>query len=341
MRRQRGFALLELAVAALIATLLVVWGADSLARRLDEARAQALAAWMLAVRGGVQTFLQRHAAVLADAGGVDALAAQGVANWHQPLLSELKTAGFLSPGFPERGPGGMRVAIRLLPGPQCPGDGCVVQALIHGTAALLDRRLERVDERMTALWLLASAGLGGTVDRREPAVVRGASFGFPNPPAPDMPALAVGTPAVAVTAGQAGDARFLRVGDDRDPDFQATASIRGDIRTEGSVVAQEYLVTGARHTARSFCIQEGAVSREAYRGLLVCQNGAWRSAGGRGGGGFSTNSVHGCAASGGMSTANPVTGSCTCPPGHAIVTISDSGATTAADGRTRGYLCVE
>lgn len=340
-RRQDGFALLELAVAALIATLLAVWGANTLARRLDEANAQSMAAWMLAVRSGAQAYMQRHGARMARASGSGDLASEGFQDWLRPSLPELKAAGLLPQGFPENGPGGMRAAIRLLPDQGCPGDECLLQALVHGAPAMLRRYAGQVDEHMTALWLLASGGFGGVVDRRRPDTIRGASFGFSNPPAPDMPALPEGTPVMAVMAGQAGDARFLRVGDERDPNFQGTATVRGNIRSEGSVAAGEYLFAGAQHAVRMPCGQEGAVAREAYRGLLVCQGGSWRSAGGRGGGGFSTNSLHGCATPGGLTTANPVTGACSCPPGHAMVTISDSGSAASPEGRTRGYLCVE
>jgi type II secretory pathway pseudopilin PulG len=342
MRRQNGFALLELVIVALIATLLMVWGANAWVRRLDEAHAHSMAAWMLSIREGAKAYLRRHGVSMAQAALSDAQAVPGFQDWLNPTIAELKTAGLLATAFPEGGPGGMRAAIRILPAESCPGPDCVLQGLIHGVPALLDTQSGRVDARKIALWLMASQGHGGVVSSRDPAMVRGAAFGFANPPAPGMPALPVGTPAVAVTAGESsGDAAFLRVRDDRDPDFQGSASVRGDIRSTGSVAAGEYVLVGGRHAVRSSCSEEGAVAREAYRGLLVCQSGLWRSAGGSGGGGFSTNTVHGCFASGGLSTANPVTGSCNCPPGFAVVGISDSGSTASPDGRTRGYLCVE
>ncbi|HEU0230576.1 MAG TPA: shufflon system plasmid conjugative transfer pilus tip adhesin PilV [Burkholderiaceae bacterium] len=342
MTRQRGFALLELVVAALITTLLAVWGANAWVHRLDEANAHAMAAWMLAAREGVQAYIHRHGISMAqmDAGGTESV--PGFQDWRTPTVPELKGAGLLADGFPEAGPGGLRVAVRILSGKNCPGSDCSLEALILGSPPLLDKRSGEVDEQKVALWLLASRGLGGVVNPRDPASVRGAAFGFANPPAAGMSMLPVGTPAMAITtAGSSDGAQFLRVRDDRDPDFQGTASVRGGIRSDGSVTAGEYVIVGARHTVRSSCGQEGAVARDAYRGLLICQSGLWRSAGGSGGGGFSTNTVYGCFTSSGLSTANPVTGSCNCPLGHAMVAISDSGSAASPDGRTRGYLCVE
>lgn len=342
MRRQNGFALLELVIAALIATLLTVWGANAWVRRLDEAHAHSMAAWMHSIRDGAQAYLRRHGASMAQAGLSDAQAIPGFHDWLNPTIAELKMAGLLATAFPEGGPGGMRAAIRILPGESCPGPDCQLQALIHGAPALLDRQSGQVDAQKVALWLMASQGHGGVVSSRDPAMVRGVAFGFVNPPASGMPALPAGTPAMAVTAGgSSGDTAFLRVRDNRDPDFQGPASVQGDIRSGASLVAGEYVFVGGRHIVRSPCSEEGAVAREAYRGLLVCQSGLWRSAGGSGGGGFSTNTVHGCFASGGLSTANPVTGTCNCPPGFAVVGISDSGSAASPDGRTRGYLCVE
>src|SRR3546814_6016603 len=71
-------------------------------------------------------------------------------------------------------------------------------------------------------------------------------FGFPNPPDAGIPALPVGTIAMAVTAEQLEGSRFLRVRDDRDPAFQGSASVQGNIGTQKSLMAGEYLFLGGR-----------------------------------------------------------------------------------------------
>lgn len=339
MSGQRGFALLELIVAALIATLLAVWGAGTIAHRLADARAQAVAVWMLAVRDGVRAYILRHGGDMAQALDSDALATHGYHDWQKPTLAEMKAQGLLSQGFPEYGAGALPVAIQLLPGPGCPGAGCVVQALVHSARPMLHKPSGRVDEQLIAQWLLAAGGAGGVVSRREPAKVVGAAFGFPNPPVAGAPALPVGTIAMAVTAEQLAGAAFLRVRDDRNPDFQGSASVREDIDAGQSVSAGQYLYIESRHDILSPCQQEGAIATGNRRGLVVCQQGAWRSAGFHGGG-FSTNNLYGCQAANGSSTANPVTGGCSCPVGYAMVSISDSGDNAAPWGRTRGFLCL-
>src|SRR3546814_15784507 len=106
---------------------------------------------------------------------------------------------------------------------------------------------------------------------------------------------------MAVTAEQLEGSRFLRVRDDRDPDFHGSASVQGNIGTQKSLMAGEYLFLGGRHDILSLCDRDGAIARASHRGLLVCQNGVWGSAG-AGGGGFSTNSMPGCQAPNGSST---------------------------------------
>jgi hypothetical protein len=89
------------------------------------------------------------------------------------------------------------------------------------------------------------------------------------------------------------------------------------------------------------CSEDGAVARGHEGGLLICRDNAWRPASRSGGGGFSSNQFRGCETSGGTSTANPLTGLCTCPPGTAIVQISDSGPHPFPEGRTLGYICLD
>src|SRR5690554_257040 len=61
---QRGFILLELIVALLVATLLAAFAADRLAERGRETMVENHAAWMASLRQGVQRYIQSHAGVL-------------------------------------------------------------------------------------------------------------------------------------------------------------------------------------------------------------------------------------------------------------------------------------
>jgi hypothetical protein len=339
-QRQRGFFLFELIVVVLIATLLAVWSSDALVNRVNDSAAQASATWMLSVRKTAQAYIERYADTLKNAADPQALIHKGYADWSAPSLAELKADNLLSPGFPERGAGGLQVVVRILRSGICPDAACRLEALIHSAQAVTRRQTRYVDESMIAQWLIATQGWGGAVTRFRPDQVAGAAFALPNPPAADIGTLPVGTIAMAITPEQLALGDYLRVGDTRDPNFQNKATVGGDITARGSLLAQNYVHIGAQEQALTACGSTGAVARELYGGLLVCRGNKWRAAGPGGGGGFSINSIYGCRTSVGLSTANPATGLCTCPLDHEKVLISDSGPHDAPDGRTRGYLCV-
>ncbi|OWT65725.1 hypothetical protein CEY11_03055 [Candidimonas nitroreducens] len=338
--RQRGYVLLELMLAAVLALLLAVWGTHALALALDAAAAQSLAGWMLTVRQAAQAYIERYDGTLASATDPAALADRGYVDWAAPRLAELRADGLLSRGFPELGPLGMPVSLRILrSGTACPDAGdCRIEALVYSDRPLLRRG--GVDEHMLAHWLLGAQGWGGAVQARNAGQILGSAFGYDNPPAADMQPLPAGTLAMAVTAANLAHLAYLRVGDARDPDFQGQASVAGNLETRGSLRVRDYLTIEAQESADTVCSQAGAVAREYYGGLLVCRSGSWHRIGGSGGG-FSLNTLYGCRNSNGVSTANPMTDACSCPGGFAMVQVSDSGNQPAPSGRTTGYLCVE
>ncbi len=336
---QRGFVLLELIVAVLLATLLAVWGAQSLVNRLNDASAQAHAAWMLSLRQAVQGYIERHADALARADHQPALAAAGYADWARPGIAELKAGALLASGFPESAPAGGGATVRLLRHGACPGNDCRIEALIHGNAPFLHKTTGHVDEQKVAQWLMASQGWGGWVAATRPAVIGGAAFEYANPSWPGAP-LPPGTVALAVTGDQLRHLDFLRVGDARDPDFQGGATVQGSIETGADLRVQRYLYMGTPEQALASCVETGAISRSSDGGMLVCRDQRWRPMQ-RGSGGFSTHQWRGCQNTNGASTANPVTGACSCPLHSAMVQISDSGPQTYPEGRTLGFLCVD
>ncbi len=345
MRRQQGFAMLELVVAVLVATLLVVWGASALVHKINDAAAQSSAVWMLAVKKGAQAYLERHAAQLVLASDAGDMAGLGYVDWTRPSLAELKADQLLPPGFPEHGAAGLGAAVAVMRGGVCPGEDCRLDALVYSTRAFAHSALGVVDEQMVAQWLMASQGWGGSVKSSRPHEVGGAAFAFPNPPLSGMDRLPMGTVAMAVTSEQLRGLDFLRVRDQRDPQFQGEASVKGDIHAQASLTVQKHLFVEAQHYFMTSCSADGAIASEPGGGLLVCRNGRWRSAGRRGAGGYMVNSKHGCRDAEGKSTANPITGDCSCPVGSKDLGISDSGSDAGSDpampGRTRGYICIE
>lgn len=337
---QRGLGLLELMLAAIVATLLAAWGAGALMTRMDEAAAQSSAAWMLSVRQALHSYLERYGPLIAHAEDLAVLSARGYADWSSPQLHELKADALLSQGFPEAvSPGGGAV-LKVLRQGVCPGPACHVEGLVHSKRPFLQRSSGHVDDYMVAQWLMSSKGWGAAVNMRHPEWIQGPAFRFGNPSWAG-PALAPGSVAMAVTREHLREFEYLRVGDLRNPDFRADASIAGHVQVGADLSLDGYLRMEAGGVMHQACTQDGAFTRDAEKGLLMCRNGAWRAASRAGGGGFSINQFRGCANSSGMATANPLTGSCSCPPATYLVQISDSGPHDFPEGRTQGYLCVD
>jgi len=336
MRRQSGFALFEVLLAAAVALLVAIWASHAIANRVNDAVARQGAQWMLMVRGAVHAYLQDYVEALRHADSPGDLLLHGFQNWSAPTLAELKAAGLLDTGFPEYVRPLMGATIRVLRDGDCPGDHCRVGAIVHSRQALLKASGD-VNEHMMAQWLLAADGLGGMVHPSRPGVIGGQTFSLPNPPVGGAQ-LPTGTVAMMVSHDQVDQAAWLRVGDTRDPQFQADASVQGDISAGGTVSAGQYLELGAVEEWRWPCDTFGTVARNEQFGLLVCQGGLWQLAV-RQGGGYAINTRFGCYSPEGVSLKNPVTGSCSCPFGFTSVPISEGGDVTR--GMTHGFLCVQ
>lgn len=334
--RQQGFALVELAIALLIATLLAIWGSSQLVDRINDAAAQSAATWMSSVRMAAHAYLERNRSALQLAEAPGALAHLGYADWSRPGLPEFKAAGLLSAGFPEHGIRGLSAVVQVLRSGSCPGTACRLEALVHGQPPLPAVLSSSSGEQVVAQWLLAAQGQGGAVTASRPDRVGGAAFEFPNPAAPHLQALPPGTVAMAVTVEQLASADYLRVRDARDPLFQGDVTVGQDLRAQADVDVQGRLLIGAEAVDRGPCQAANQIARGQYGGLLVCRDQIWQSAGGRGGGGYSTNTKTGCA----PGTYNLVTGDCSCPAGYGAVRIAESGSIMAAEGLTRGYICI-
>lgn len=332
----RGFLLLEVAIALVLLTVLATAATDRIAQRLNQSAAETSAAWMLSIKNATSRYLDRYFFELGQAESPLALAAQGYSNWEQPSLAELKADGFLSDGFPERDTRLGVAHIQVIRQANCPGADCQMEALIYSQYPLKLRSQQSYSPQMVAYWLLASQGQGGHVKESTKGLISGTTFSYQNPPVSAMPELAVGTVALAVTVDELNNTRYLRQYDNRDPYFQGSATISGNITTQASLAVAGHLKLGAEQSINSYCNEEGLIAREQHSGLLVCRYGRWQSAGGRGGGGYSLSTVQGCM----PAARNPVTQACSCAAGFTPVLVSDNGANTPEIGRLRGYLCV-
>lgn len=337
--RQRGIVLLELFVAVLLAAMLAGWGTQALINKMNDASAQAHAAWMLSLRKAVLGYVESNAQLLVHAEHEAALIDVGYADWSRPSIAELKANGLLSSGFPESVRPGGGASVRLLRHGSCPGHDCRLEALMHSHQPFLKKYSGGIDEQMVAQWLMASQGWGGWVNGTRPSIIGGAAFEYVNPPWPGPP-LPAGTVVLALGSEHLLGLNFLRVRDVRDPDFQGSATVQGTIQTGADLRVQQYIYLNTPQQPGEPCDDDDAISRQAGVGLLICQDQLWRPLH-RSLGGFSTNQWKGCYNSLGTSTANPSTGTCSCPANTQAVQISDSGPHDYPEGRTLGFLCVD
>lgn len=337
MANQRGFALIELLFAAAVMLLIALWSTQSLMNRINDASAQQNARWMLGVRTAVLGYMEQQDHDLRHATASSDLFLHGYQNWANPQLAELKAAGLLEAGFPERLRQGGGVQISILRTGDCPGDDCRLSAFMHSLHAF-EKSQGVVDEQMLARWLLATEGLGGIVHPSRPDTVSGYTFQYPNPVQGGI-VLPAGTVAMAISDNQLAETAYLRVGDTRDPQFQSDASIAGNITAGKVISAGDYLHLGSTAQWLEPCAVDGGITRSTSSGLLVCKDGFWDVAA-RSGGGYSMNSQYGCFTPEGRSSANPITKSCSCPAEYKTVPISEGGADDSGRGITRGYLCV-
>ncbi|ANN78659.1 type II secretion system protein [Bordetella flabilis] len=338
---QRGFALLELAIAVAVASLLAIWAADKLARDVEDAAQRATGRWFSEIRRALDSMLARHGDLLV-AGHV-ARSEDGrprYADSWSPTITELKDNGHLPQAFPLAGPAGVRASIRVARSGACPGAACRLDALAYSSAPLLHAGSGKPDFSRIAGVLMATEGSGGSVSELAPDRLRGGALDLPNPPLPGMAALPPGT--VAVWAGREAGAKtaYLRPHDTRDPDFRGDVSAAGSVAATGRLVAGEHLKLGAVAVAQEPCPENGLLARDTAGGLLSCVAGVWSAPGGFGGA-FSWNTGSGCTERQGASSLNPRTGRCSCPPGFKPVLVAAGGVGDwLAQGWTEGYVCV-
>jgi len=340
-RRQGGFALLELSLALLLATLLAVWGAGALMRRADDAAAHGAGVWLLEIRHAAGRMLERHFdSLAAGTAPVDDAGRPLYAAPLAPTLAELRGQGLLPAGFPDTAAGGMRARILLRRAAGCPGDTCRVDALVHAAEPVRDAA-GAPDMMRLAVLVEAAGGYGGFATSGQGGRLRGAAFDFPNPYVPGTPSLPAGTPVLwaGLDAGTA--TRYVRRHDTRDPELEAPLSAAGEVSAGGRLRTAEYLELAGTADPGQSCGDAGLVARDRQgAGLLLCQAGAWQRQDGGFGGAYAYNNRHGCSHYKGYSTANPRTGDCSCPPGYASVTVSAGGIWNAIEGWTTGYICV-
>lgn len=338
LRRHAGFSLIGMAVALAITTAVAIWASNDVVHGIEASAARSTGVWMTQIRLAVTDVLSRHAEALSQ--GKPPLDSDGqplFGDAQRPTLAELRVLGLLPADFPDQSALGFGADVRIARSEACPEQPCRLDGIVYADKPLLKKGTQTPDEVAMASVIASASGYGGAVWPQAPALLRGAAYGFPNPLAADAPTYAPGTLALwaGAGAGQPDLSGYVKMRDTRDPDLQGGLSVAGSLETGGHVNV------GAREVPGHACgAQPGALAKSAAGQLLSCESGVWMQASGGFGGAYSMNYPLGCFHYTGISTANPRTGQCSCPPGYAGVVVSAGGKWTETEGWTTGYVCV-
>ncbi len=363
-----GFTLVELTLVMALLSLAAVWAAGTWVQRIEDAGAQAVARWLLAVESAAEP--ARLALEDVERGRPGAVLPPALAGGI--TLAALKQAGYLDAGFPELSAWNRGLRFSVLRTGTCPGMTCGIRVLAHTDAGPDTLDPGRLADRVGAV-LLAAQGRVGAVHARDAERLRGPVFNLANPPAPQVPRLPAGTLAVLLAGGAAQDEPYVRRRDLRDPELagpltvagatvlgedvqiggslnvlgtsiQAWAAqvsrdlqVGGELRTAGRVTAQEYLQIEGQAVAGARCPITGLMGRNARGVLLNCDDGYWAHPDGGFGGTYVERNGRVCVAADGSSGANPRVGRCGCPAGYSARLVSVLGAGGPAAYTT--YLC--
>ena len=336
-KRQSGFALLELIVAMLLASLLALWGASAWMQQAEDASAQASGVWLLTLKKAVDQMLVRQADLLVGIVQPDAQGS-GYRDIWRPTIAELVAAGHLSKGFPSRPSVGYEPWIRIFaPSGPCLTRGCKIEALVWAQPVGTQLR-HAVDSNRLGKLLMALEGQGASVHPLVPGRIKGATLDRSNPPSPELAALPVGTIAALSFYDSTQYAHFVRRDDVRDTSLKGKLEVAqsitsqtelvaaGAVRAGARVSAGEYLQVGALATVGQTCEADGLIARSGDGSLLSCHQSRWQSSGASFGGALLTHSWRSCHRNQhlvellpfnyyGLEMTNPKTGECNCPAG--------------------------
>lgn len=343
---QRGFSLLGLALTLALTSMIAIWASSQLVQRIEDAAARSTGVWLTQVRQAAADVLKQHFSALAKGESLQGEAGVPLfADPYAPTVAELRASAHLPADFPERAAMGFAARINIAKSEACPGERCRIDALVYSAKPVLKAGTHAPDLVSIAAVIDSAQGYGGAVWPEAPGQVRGAAFSFPNPWAAGAPALSAGTVALWAGVGAQAEAdrppampdlsAYVKIGDVRDP------MLGGALTVASSINAGAYLSVGARAVARDSChVATGTIASTHDGELLSCQFGVWQRASSSFGGAYSINHPRGCRHYTGVSTANPLTGQCSCPPGFAGVIVSAGGKWSETEGWTTGYVCV-
>ena len=362
LKREGGFALLELIIAMALASLLALWGGSFWMQQAEDAAAQSTGIWLLTLKKAVDQMLVRQADLLvgivqAEPGG------SGYRDIWRPTIAELMTAGHLSKGFPSKPALGYEAHVRVFaPQGACLTRGCKIEALVWAQPVAGQLRQANDTNRLGKL-LMALEGQGASVHPFMPQRIKGSTIDRPNPPSAELAHLPIGTIAANSFYDSTQYAHFVRQNDLRDTVLKGKLEVAQGVSTPTDVVAGASLRAGARVSAGEYlqvgalaaeggvCEAQGLIGRGVDGNLLSCHQGRWQLSGASFGGAYLTHSWRSCHGNrhlaeflfwnqSEVNMVNPKTGQCNCPAGFSPMLLATWGFKDQDTGEYRSFLCL-
>ncbi len=286
-------------VAIAITTMLAVLGSVELARRVNDAAAEATGRYLLAVRDALVDFQIHHEAWLH---GVDITAAPpgtypaapsltwapgaGGVQLAHGTVALLKAEKMLSTNQPDHSPLGERAQFLLVRQGVCPGPGCSVESYVYTCHPISSQRSSRTfpacgnptgqaaqyDPGLLGQVMSSSDGYGGhdaLVNNRFVGSLVNANkawFGL---------STNRGYAVVVGTLGATPFGQFVRMGDTRHVHLRDRLTVSGVIQTDAGLVLNTNVSPG------SSCSVPRMFAATSANELAVCSGGVWTVSGGQ------------------------------------------------------------
>lgn len=255
----------------------VVWLAGRWQTRVEDAAAEATAAYLMSLRGATQAMMVHYFEPLLGfpapdpsrelpavlAGAWPKLLSVGDLLLAGPVSAVAGAGAYLPTGFPQRPPLGAEAQIRLTREGSCPGETCRLQALVHTTEPLRATGLDHSPELVGA-FMLATRGYGAHAPAHAPERLRGALLDVPNPVGP-----VAGVVAVTADLEASHFHQFVRQGDSRAIRLQNTLDVEGQLSTSSGLRLNTAVQPGAA------CSLAHTYARSQSGVLATCLSGVW------------------------------------------------------------------
>ncbi|MDH4602338.1 hypothetical protein [Pseudomonas syringae] len=285
---EKGNALLNVAIAIFVTSLVSVLGASKYVTLVNDAAAEATGRYLLTVRGGVQEALTQYydALTLVDTSSAPSglypnapAWAKFTGNIQTISVQDLKASQLLRGDFPSRPPLGRSVQIRLIR-QNCPGTSCQLRAFAYTCWPVSTARSPANADITTcpaepAGWrangsivggvIMAMNGYGGS-NSINAARINGPLLDLPSS---DLGFSSRGHAVIAASLDSTMFSQFVRQGDTRHIFLNNNLSVVGQIETDRGLVIDTNIPVG------SACSVPGMYATSSRDSLVTCMGGVW------------------------------------------------------------------